>query len=438
MTAPSTAPAAAPIPAAPLGFGLTKVLGLSILLGLAGATAGQLFVLIIDRVSHAYLVQLPAAMGFEVAPWWYIIIGLVVSAAVVVLARRLPGATGRGPLTGFHFDDPLRTVPGVLLAATATLLLGASLGPEAPTIVMGTTVGALVMRRSTPTVTSLAMFLGGIAAIGSIFGNPFVAAFMVLEFIVIGMAPRELALPAFVALGAGYLVQVGWVALPGFGVATLSVPGLPEYSALRAGDILAGLGLAIVVAIVCLLARELGTRCARIADARPTVTILAAAVAIGLVAVIAVEVFGADYLEVLYSGQSGIASVVGEASLGTVIAIIVGRLLTYGMSLGSGFRGGPIFPSCFLGVAFGVGFHLLLPDVAVSPMAAVGIAAASAAMTGLTFTSGVLGMLLIGGAGLAIAPFAIIGAVVGGVIRQAAMRSRARRTPAPAAAAAAD
>jgi hypothetical protein len=61
-------------------------------------------------------------------------------------------------------------------------------------------------------------------------------------------------------------------------------------------------------------------------------------------------------------------------------------------------------------------------------MAAVGIAAASAVMTGMTFTSGVLGMLLIGGAGVAIAPFAIVGAVVGALVRQASARLSARNT----------
>ena len=405
-----------------------KALGLAIMLGVLGATAGQFFLFITDELRHAYFSSLPSALGFDAPPWWYVILGLLVSAAIIVFARRLPGATGQSPLTGFHFNDPLRIVPGVLVAALATLILGASLGPEAPTIVIGTSVGAILLRKSNPTVISLAMFLAGIAAIGSIFGNPFVAAFMVLEFIVMGMAPKELALPAFVALGAGYLVQVGWATIPGFGIHPLSVPGLPEYTVLHAGDLLAGLVLAIVVAVACLLTRGLGQQCARAAQARPGVTVFAAALAIGIIAVIAANVFGVNYDELLYSGQSGIPIVVAETSLGTVVVIVIARLLIYGMSLGSGFRGGPIFPACFAGVAFGVGFHLLLPEVSVSPMAAVGIAAASAVMTGMTFTSGVLGMLLIGGAGVAIAPFAIVGAVVGALVRQASARLSARNT----------
>jgi len=424
--ASTTSPTPAPAPAPTISPG--KALALAIVLGIAGATAGQFFLIITDAVRHAYFTSLPASLGFDAPPWWYVIIGLLVSAGVIVLARRLPGTTGLSPLTGFHFNDPLRIVPGVLLAAFATLILGASLGPEAPTIVIGTTVGALLLRKGSPTLVSLGMFLAGMAAIGSIFGNPFVAAFMVLEFIVIGMAPKELAMPAFVALGAGYLVQVGWAAIPGFGIHPLSVPGLPEYSELQAGDLLAGLVLAIIVAVACLLTRGLGQKCAQASQAHPNVTIVSAALVIGIIAVIAANVFGVNYEEILYSGQSGIPIVIGETSLGVIVVILIARLLIYGMSLGSGFRGGPIFPACFAGVAFGVALHLLIPSVSVSPMAAVGIAAASAVMTGLPFTSGLLGMLLVGGAGVAIAPFAIVGAVVGALVRQASARLSARNT----------
>lgn len=423
VPAAPAAPDAAPSP--PTTAALLRVLVLSIVVGVLGATVGQFFLLAVDHVRELYVTALPEALGFSEAPWWYLTIGLVLSAVIVLAARRLPGATGRGPLTGFHFDDPLRTVPSVLIAATATLLLGASLGPEAPTIVVGTTVGALLLRRGQASTVQMAMFLGGMAAIGSIFGNPFVAAFMVLEFIVVGSAPRTIALPAFIALGSGYLVQVGWNALPAFGVPSLTVPGLPEYSVLRGGDLLAAFGLAIVVAIVAQLAREFGRVWDRLAQSRPVVTLLAGAVVTAIVACMAIFGFGVNIQEVLFSGQAGIPAVIAESSLATVIVILIARLLVYGTALGSGFRGGPIFPACFLGVTFGVGVHLLLPGVSVSPMAAVGIAAASAAMTGLTFTSGVLGMLLIGGAGLAIAPFAIVGAVVGGIVRQAAMRRAA-------------
>ena len=60
---------------------------------------------------------------------------------------------------------------------------------------------------------------------------------------------------------------------------------------------------------------------------------------------------------------------------------------------------------------------LVLPTDSVSPMAAAGIGATAGAMLRLPATAALLGAVLIGGAGAAIAPFAIIGAVIGYLIR---------------------
>ncbi|MDO8732550.1 MAG: hypothetical protein Q7L55_08275 [Actinomycetota bacterium] len=60
---------------------------------------------------------------------------------------------------------------------------------------------------------------------------------------------------------------------------------------------------------------------------------------------------------------------------------------------------------------------LILPTDSVSAMAAAGIGSTAAAMLRLPATAALLGAVLIGGAGGAIAPFAIIGAVIGYLIR---------------------
>ena len=61
----------------------------------------------------------------------------------------------------------------------------------------------------------------------------------------------------------------------------------------------------------------------------------------------------------------------------------------------------------------------------------IALAAAAAAMIKLPATSALLGALLIGGTGGAIAPFAIVGAVIGLGIRLAADRRDARSTVNP-------
>ena len=433
MTTPTPAAAGTPGSAAsanPLAAEkvTTKSFIIAIVVGFVGSSIAQFFLDGIDQLQHLYFFSLPQAMGLDALPWWILIIGLLVAAAIILAARRLPGATGRGPLTGFHFDDPVRTVPGVLIAAAATLIFGASLGPEAPLIVVGSTCAALIMRKSPATVASAAMFLGGFAAIGSIFGNPFVAAFMLLEFVAVGAAPRVLMLPGLVALGAGYLTQVGWAHIPGLGLHSLAVDGLPQYPTLKFGDLAASVVVAIVVAIVCAVTRELGERVDAIATKASTITLIVAALGTAIVAIIAVYGFGANYTEILFSGQSGMPAIVAETSIGLVIVIIVGKVLVYALGLGGGFRGGPIFPAAFIGVACGVLAHLVLPDVSVTPLVALGVATASTVMTRLPFTSGLLGLLIIGTAGAGIAPFAIVGAVIGFFVRQGLDRFNARTT----------
>lgn len=83
------------------------------------------------------------------------------------------------------------------------MIFGFVPGPEAPLIIIGTTIGALVLRGRPQPVVQLGMLLDGAAAIGLILGNPFVTAFVLLEFAAMGAMPAIALVPAFVALGTG-------------------------------------------------------------------------------------------------------------------------------------------------------------------------------------------------------------------------------------------
>jgi H+/Cl- antiporter ClcA len=407
---------------------------LAIVVGLVAATAASFLLWIIDGGQELFYKTLPEIFGWGTLPGWWVLLLLVVGALIVFVARRLPGATGGSPLSGFHFTNPPSWAPSILLAALGTLIFGASLGPEGPLIVLGSAVAALLVKRSGSTdVTKLAMLLGGMAAIGTVFGNPFVAAFMLLEFAAMGAVPAAALVPALVSLGAGYLTLVGWGSWAGFGVHTLSVPGLPTYDTVKPDDLFAGLIVALVVAVLAAGARELGERTELVGKHRPTLVLFAVAIATALIAWVAATGFDVPYDQILFSGQSGMAGLVTETSTAAVIVIVVGKLIVYGLALGGGFRGGPVFPATFIGVGFGVLTSLVFTNLSVSAMAAVGISAAATVMLRLPFTSGMLAMLLIGGAGAAIAPFAIIGAVVGFIIRQVLDRLDAGRVATTAA-----
>jgi len=396
-----------------------RILGLAVVLGVLAAIGAAALLWLVNHGQEWLFVDLPDAWGMDEAPWWWAAVLLLIGAGLVALTKRMPGHTGAGPLTGFHFDDPLSMVPSVLCAALATLIFGLALGPEAPLIVLGSAIGAIAGRNADPQVRKVMMFLGGAAAIGAVLGNPFIAGFMILEFVAMGMVPALLIAPVMLALGSSYVVQIGIWNLPGLASSGLSVSGLPAYVSIQPWDLAAGLLVGIIAGAVGVAARQGGLLFDRFSSKRITAGLFAAAAITALVLLIAQQGFDIAQNQILFSGEDGMGQLVDQTSISIVLVILVGKGIAYAVALGGGFRGGPIFPATFLGLAAGVLVALVLPlqSDSLSAMAAAGIAAAAAAMLRLPATAALLGAVLIAGAGGAIAPFAIIGATIGFVLR---------------------
>ncbi len=299
------------------------------------------------------------------------------------------------------------------------------LGPEAPLIVLGSAVGAIVGRTADLQARMAMMFLGGAADLGAVLGNPFVAGFMSLEFAVMGMVTLMLIAPAMLALACSYLVQIGIWNFPGLGARGLAVPGIPAYDSVQPWDIALAILVSILGGAVAIAVRQGALSFEKFSTKRTTIGLYAAAVVTAIVLLIAQNGFDIAQDQILFSGNTGMAALVQETSGLAVIVILIGKAIAYAVALGGGFRGGPIFPATLLGVAIGVLAVLVLPTDSVSAMAAAGIGATAAAMLRLPVTAALLGAVLIGGAGGAIAPFAIIGAVIGYLIRVAVVHELA-------------
>ena len=394
-----------------------RLLALAMLLGAAASLAAAAFIESVNLGQRWLFEDLPRALGLGGPPWWWVAVLLVAGAAIVMVARRMPGATGPGPLTGFHFDTQVRDAPSVLLAALGTLTVGFALGPEAPLIVAGSVLGGLVMRGRAQQEVSAARLLGGAAAIGAVFGNPFITAFMMLEFCAMGMFPARLITAVLIALGSGYAIQVGVLGFAGIGSHSLAVPGLPGYDTIGLGHLGAGLLVAAVAGAVAVLIRRVAVRADHWAQ-RVGARAVPVATAVTIAGVLAVHAFGIGPRFVLFSGVSAMADLVGESSLRAVIIILVVKAVVYVAALSGGMRGGPIFPATYLGVAVGVAATLAFPAIPATPLVAAGIGAAAAGITRMPATGAVLGAILVGGSGAAVAPFAIVGAVAGYLLRE--------------------
>lgn len=423
--APSPLPAAGPTEMSPGDMG--RLVALAVALGIGGAVVASVFLAVVTIGQELIWKDIPGGVPLTGQDWWYVLLWLIVAAGVVALAQRLPGHTGGSPIAGLHFDVGPKQIGGVALAALATLIFAIPLGPEAPLIACGTALGGFVARNATDDARKLAMLLGGAAAIGAVLGNPFITAVLFLEFAALGVLPVAALVPVYISLASGYLVMTGLGNFSGLGTHTLSVAGLPPLDRLPWLSIAFAVLVGVVAAVLTLVTRAIGWQTWRVAQRRPVPTLFGAAILIGLVAIAVTMWSGLSIETVLFSGEGGIPELIGATSFAAVALATVGRMIGYGLALGAGFRGGPIFPAVGIGVGVGAAMALFLDPTLKTPLIVAGIAACVAASLKITFSAGLLAMLITSSAGVVTAPVAIIGAVVGYLVRMA----HDRRWPPP-------
>jgi len=391
------------------------------LLGIPVAFAAVLFQTASHELMDLVWDRVPDWAGWSEPAGWYVLLVPAVGGALVALACRLPGHGGHAALDGLSLGD-VRAVDlgSILLAALLTLGAGLVLGPEAPLVALGVGLGALAvgLLRVDATESRLLVLAGAFAAIAALFGGPLVAAFLLLEMVAkSGMVSARVIghalLPGFVAAGTGALVWTGIAGWPGLHKEGLDLPVLPAYDTVEIGDLAWCAGLALAVAIVVVAARHAAFRVAVPSRARPELALVVAGLLVGAIAVAFRLVADRPVDLVLFSGQTEIPALVAESSAGVLLLVVLAKGCAYALSLGSGFRGGPVFPAIALGTALAAAAADILPGLDVTPAVATGIAAAVAAGLQAPFTAAVLGTLLVGTAAPDVAPFTVLAAAIG-------------------------
>jgi H+/Cl- antiporter ClcA len=391
--------------------------------GLAAGAGAAAYIWVEHGLSHALWHGLPALFGAADAQWW-LVLGLPILGGLLTwAAMRLPGRGGHSPLAGLALDIGPDRLASVLLAALASLAFGAVLGPEAPLVAIGTAAGAALVRSAQPASRQVMMIVGAMAAVGAVLGNPVVTMVLLLELTLAAgtrLATPAVLLPSLAGLGSGYLLQVGVAQWTGLGAVRLSLPGLAAYPDVAVVDLLTAVPLAIVVAILALLARLGGLRLEQGAHRAPLVWLLVAGAVTGLAALGGAALTGTGTELVLFAGQASMTDYLALGSAATALIVLAAKFVAYVACLGGGFRGGALFPAISIGTLLAVSAALVVPGTAVAPLAAVAIAAATAAGMRLPFTAVLLGALLTASAGPATAVLAIVGAIVGMLLRLAA------------------
>ena len=426
------------------------LLVLATVIGMPIAATAYFFLAAVHWLQGWIFTDIPKALGFGSEPLWWPILPLTLAGLLVALTiRYLPGTGGHSPADGFKMGagppSPIE-LPGIILAALATLSLGVVLGPEAPLIAIahGQTVGdrppaltlrdqlgpeapliaiggglgvcavRLVKRDAPARVSAMVAAAGSFAAISALLGSPLLGAFLLMEASGLGGAMLELVLvPGLLAAGIGFLIFVGLDHATGLGTFSLAIPNLPHVGS----PTLAEFGWAIAIG---LLATLFGTGIRRLAllirphvEPRMVLATPVVGLAIAGLAIAFAAGTGKGTSEVLFDGQDALGPFLTHSSsytVGAVVLLLACKGLAYGASLSS-FRGGPVFPSMFLGAAGGVALSHL-PGLPLVPAAAMGIGAMCAVMLRLPMTSVLLATLLLSSDGLAVMPEVIVAVAV--------------------------
>jgi H+/Cl- antiporter ClcA len=414
------------------------LLVLAAIIGVPISAAAYFFLALVSKLQVWVFADLPKAVGFHSEPLWWPLLPLLLAGVLVGLTLRyLPGKGGHSPADGFKMGEgppsPI-DLPGILLAALASLSLGVVLGPEAPVIALGGGLGVLavrLVRRDAPARTqTVVAAAGSFAAVSTLLGSPLTGAFLLMEASGLSGPMLELVLvPGLLAAGVGTLIFIGLDTLTGLGTFSLAIPHLPHVGHPTGAGFLWALAIGLIAVPLGSAIRWLGL------FLRPHVErwlLLATPVVALVIAGLAIAYAGATgkgSSDVLFSGQSDLGPLIAHSAsytVGALLLLLACKGLAYGASLSS-FRGGPTFPAMFLGAAGGIALSHL-PGLPLVDGVAMGIGAMTVVMLRLPLTSVLLATLLLASDGLAVMPLVIVAVVVAYVAS-----ARLAPTPAPAA-----
>ena len=361
------------------------------LVGIPVAVAAYFFLKLVNAGQQYFFTTLPGELGFHgVPPWWPLPMLAVCGLLVGLVLRYLPGTGGHHPAAGFKAGGTVATrdLPGIILAALATLVLGAVLGPEAPLILIGAGFAVVMVRlvkRDAPKQAIMVIgAAGSFAAIATLLISPLAGAFLLLETAGIGGGLVSVVLaPGLLAAGVGALIFVGLDNLTGFGTFSLAVPHIPAATTPTVSEFGWAVGIGLAAAILGTAIRWLALLLQPVIERRQVLATPLAGLVIGGLAILFAQVTSKGTGQVLFSGENALAPLIQQAatwSVGALVLLVICKGLAYGVSLG-GFRGGPTFPGMFLGAAGGMALSHL-PGLPLIDGVGLGIGAMTVVMLG--------------------------------------------------------
>jgi H+/Cl- antiporter ClcA len=244
------------------------------------------------------------------------------------------------------------------VVSVVSLIGGASLGPEKALGAMGGGAGIWIAQRRAlgkqdSQVNAMAGFAG---AYGGLFSSTVIVVLLILEVARPGGRKLTKALAAqivssSVAFGI-YFAIAGAVFLDDYQV--------PPYK-FEDWQLAAGVPLGLFAALlVTLLAGFM------LAAARLFGRLKAPAIVKPVLGGVVFGIVGVALPLTMFNGSEQLKTILkdaGSLGLGLLAVLVIAKMVTFAVSQGSGFVGGPIFPSLFIGGTAGVLVHQAIPGV---------------------------------------------------------------------------
>jgi CIC family chloride channel protein len=342
-----------------------------------------------------------------------LLLGALVAGGLAAGAlMRLPGwgvTSGDGidvALSNFHctyehagddpqprYERPAFSLAFKKAAATAlTLGSGGSGGLEAPVVVIGEAVGAgwaRVFRARTEAELRTYQLAGMAAAVATLLGTPFAAALFAIE---IAYGDRIIYRKFAYALLASMVAYVLDRQLLGTGPLFEAPPHAHAYTVAEYG-ITALVAVAVSAPIAIGFGKLLGHTGVLVSRVDPIWRVAVGALGCGLVAVGLWQGLGIAPYHVLGMGEHTLSELLAPGAQTTwtfLLAVLVGKMLTTGFTVGAGGSAGLLIPSMFFGGVSGLLTAKLLEGAGLSMVGAepaifvvVGVASALVAMIGV-------------------------------------------------------
>ncbi|MGH1550745.1 chloride channel protein [Leifsonia poae] len=334
-----------------------RLMAFACVLGVFGGAFSLILLGVLHLGEFWYHYSSPGWLGGE---WWWIAVtagaGLLVGLlrALTRLPEKTPGLIA--DIETAEVEPKL--VPGILLVSTASLLGGASLGPEKALGSVGGGAGYWWAKRSRFSADdrAAATLSGMSGAYGGLFSSPLIVVAMMLE---VNRPGGERLSKVLVSTVLSSSISFGIY----FGVAGSIFVGAYDVPSYTYQDwyLLAGIGMGVLAAIISVVFGLVVRGCMGLFG-RLRIPMIVKSVIGGVIfgtigVLLPLTMFtGTDQLDVILKDGSSLG-------LGLVALLMVAKMVTMGVGLGTGFVGGPILPALFIGGSAGVALHLAIPAI---------------------------------------------------------------------------